>query len=1010
MKKSTKIKTRNIVIGILFALIAGVTGILFLFQQETLTASASTLPYNNTFLTVRSGISSHVSNVTRWQFATHEFQNNQGRFSLINDSAIASVIDSKRGTNLAQQSYEIRQQYRISIEPMLTIITHGQGGQSSDWSNTGSSSSPRVLQYRTNSLIEVLRREHGANVYVVRSYLFDLDYTVNRQRIAAHQDNYINAHNDPNRSSQIVHLFPGRVGFRTGLTRPLISLFPLEPNNTSYTNVHNAIENGTNSGRLTTFRNPNRHNIIIFESRDPLQYRNFVYNEINSILTMLSYDVFRASEQVPLVDMIGHSTGSVWNMMWASRHYHNVRYQFSLGGAFRGSTIGRYTRNWWLANPGIEETLLWGLAVSLMNNPSAFDNSDQRRTNDLIWYWAHAVKQNPHLRVFAMAGNSCRSVDALIYDTVRVVPGVTEHKNQNSVRRRCCRTFFDCIIALDDLAVARYSAWADDYFCNVTTWEKFFNHDNSSRNLVAHPDMREVAHNRLTKDSQAIEHIRSNISLGHFGFDSSTGTITSLGTRIIKNGDLRIPIYIGATRVTAIGASAFANQIFLSTITLPPAITTIGNDAFANTNPNLLVRLAAGRTHIQDELFENTQVRNVYIPNGITHIGSNAFAGNTILSAIILPGSLTYIGYRAFNNSGLREVTIPSRVDFIGDAAFAGSGSLTTVIMQRRAFSAAEVPALGGFAFFGAGLNFGRFEVWLPCWNSMYWYSRAQFWHATANANQFRTNAQKTTPPHVVPSNLVANVGQRLSEVALPQGWRWVSSNDFVDSEGNQFHQATFTHSNPDYYVVTRVVRVIVFLPPSWQQIYQSEICCWHDIHIGDICDSQEVKIYISVYDNKSCFAGSAYIVVSVGSWRYEWLISTSSGDVLVIVNFCAVLLNTYIEFRSSPFWGGGIRVTVYSRTPIRWQEVYSSRIETCHWIYIDDVRILRLDISVYDNMTCYAGTRRMYLSCFTYEMIDTFSALLVIHYCPVNLGVFVEPRFMNWWQGGIRVTVWALR
>jgi len=125
MRKSTKTKTRNIVIGILFALIASIAVMLILFQQQTAVANAATLPYDNTFLTVRSGISSHVSPINRWQFATHEFQNNQGRFSLIQDSTIASVVDSRHGNSLAQQSYEIRQQSRLSTDPMLTIITHG---------------------------------------------------------------------------------------------------------------------------------------------------------------------------------------------------------------------------------------------------------------------------------------------------------------------------------------------------------------------------------------------------------------------------------------------------------------------------------------------------------------------------------------------------------------------------------------------------------------------------------------------------------------------------------------------------------------------------------------------------------------------------------------------------------------------------------------------------------------------------------------------------------------------
>jgi len=352
-KKNKRLSLKIGIIALVAVLTLGAVLVSFI-NRTTFVAYANTQQtVSATFLDVRTGTRGNPSAST---FRSMDFQRSTNNFTTRFQNStrgssgidIASLLDrgpcgSRTFSTLRHQSYQIRQQQYISTAPLLTVITHGQGGRASDWSNNGVG---RFLYHNHNSLIERLRRESNANVYVARSYIYDLNY---EQQYTA--GGCPGAGQDIFRNPDIVRLTTGR-----NISRPLISLFPLEPTNdeyilNSYPNVYSAMRlpsNQQTTSAYTNFRtyylrDKTRHNIIVFESRASLQYRNFVYNELNAILTMISYDFFRATGIIPLINMVGHSTGGIWNMMWANRHPHNVSRMFALGSPFDSSDIAYNT-------------------------------------------------------------------------------------------------------------------------------------------------------------------------------------------------------------------------------------------------------------------------------------------------------------------------------------------------------------------------------------------------------------------------------------------------------------------------------------------------------------------------------------------------------------------------------------------------------------------------------------------------------------------------------------------
>ena len=115
--------------------------------------------------------------------------------------------------------------------------------------------------------------------------------------------------------------------------------------------------------------------------------------------------------------------------------------------------------------------------------------------------------------------------------------------------------------------------------------------------------------------------------------------------------DVSIPKYVRNStdnnwyKVIGIGDSAFTNNSFITTISIPDSIRVIGNNAFYNSS-----------------------LTAVKIPDSVTTIGSEAFNGCGNLSSVVIGKGVTSIGNNAFFGYG-------------------GDGSTNTIIIERDAHS-----------------------------------------------------------------------------------------------------------------------------------------------------------------------------------------------------------------------------------------------------------------------------------------------------------------------------------
>jgi hypothetical protein len=223
-----------------------------------------------------------------------------------------------------------------------------------------------------------------------------------------------------------------------------------------------------------------------------------------------------------------------------------------------------------------------------------------------------------------------------------------------------------------------------------------------------------------------------NAPQGEFSYTTNNGTIT-----VTKyNGSsvtVTVPSTITGLPVICIGEEAFSDCTNVTSVTMPPTITSIQGSAFARCLRLSGLVLPSGVTNIGDSAFYDCpRLTSLTIPNSVRSIAENAFEWCSSLSALTvgslnpnysslggvlfdkrqttliaypegkpggsytIPNSVTSIGAQAFwNCAGLSRVTIDSGVTNIGSEAFANCPGLSDL------YFVGNPPNLGSDVFLG---------------------------------------------------------------------------------------------------------------------------------------------------------------------------------------------------------------------------------------------------------------------------------------------------------------------
>lgn len=162
------------------------------------------------------------------------------------------------------------------------------------------------------------------------------------------------------------------------------------------------------------------------------------------------------------------------------------------------------------------------------------------------------------------------------------------------------------------------------------------------------------------------------------------------------------------TGVTTLPDEYFVNWESLSSIVLPPSLTSISLKAFYGCSALESVEISEGLKIIGESAFANcANLSSINLPATLTEIGTEAFFQCESLSSVLLPEGLQRLGARAFSKSGLTSIRIPGDISIweervfnscarlesvtvsdgitaIGEMAFAGCESLTSLVLPKH--------------------------------------------------------------------------------------------------------------------------------------------------------------------------------------------------------------------------------------------------------------------------------------------------------------------------------------
>lgn len=261
------------------------------------------------------------------------------------------------------------------------------------------------------------------------------------------------------------------------------------------------------------------------------------------------------------------------------------------------------------------------------------------------------------------------------------------------------------------------------------------------------------------------------------------------------------------SRITGIGAGAFAGLPNLTRITIPGGVATLGAGAFRNCTGLSEITLPKGLTQLESDVFRGcTGLETVVLPVGLTGIGTGAFAGCAGLKDITLPTSVETIGASAFEGcTGLEALTLnytgsiadSDKEYSIGSRAFAGCTGLMTLKFGQNVpeIAADAFTGVKALAFYPVTQNNWNSERKLPYGGNLCWvaddpsavvrhFSDDLHWSVNTNG-VLRIFGFGTVPADActlwADAEITSLVNTEITSVILEQGVTGIGANAFRD-------------------------------------------------------------------------------------------------------------------------------------------------------------------------------------------------------------------------------------
>lgn len=186
-------------------------------------------------------------------------------------------------------------------------------------------------------------------------------------------------------------------------------------------------------------------------------------------------------------------------------------------------------------------------------------------------------------------------------------------------------------------------------------------------------------------------HEMAGQDINGFSTDGKLSILDLYDAKIVSGGE-SYNKFDNHTEDNRIGDYTFYGCSELTSVTLPPSVTSIGHFAFCDCNNLMSVTLPSSLGGMGFSAFEHcNNLTSVALPSEVVYIYSNTFKGCSSLTSVTLPSSLTYIGESTFKGcSSLTSLTLPSSLTTLGKSAFKDCSGLKSLTLSSNITSAGE--------------------------------------------------------------------------------------------------------------------------------------------------------------------------------------------------------------------------------------------------------------------------------------------------------------------------------
>ena len=352
-----------------------------------------------------------------------------------------------------------------------------------------------------------------------------------------------------------------------------------------------------------------------------------------------------------------------------------------------------------------------------------------------------------------------------------------------------------------------------------------------------------------------------------------------------------------------IGNNAFNNCTSLKEISIPKNVTNIGEKAFAWCLGLEKITVDERNQYYDSRENSNTLIEkntstliqgssNSIIPNTVKIIGKYSFAGNMNLKEIDIPEGVEEIQEEAFYFcKNIEKFKLPKSINKIGINSFGACDNATIwvykdsfaksyaeknnlnykcidaseiwVYVTKKDYKAFETVDIQGM-YIELQYDDGRREIINEGIEIKYTEDNTSFRYGdtyfTVSAysemgeyieKQVSVTVNKAMPEYTIPTDIIAYVGQNLSEVKLPEGFQWMDETQILEEMGELKYKAKYIPNDIENYLIVEDIEIII--NAKYEEIKNITVYVKKEDYLAfDTVNTKEMYIVVEYVNGKT--------------------------------------------------------------------------------------------------------------------------------------------------------------